>query len=70
MRNQEEVWAGGFRALNDLYETYNPKLDLKTAPQRTAAHVWSDLWLSDGRIFKISRDQSDGWAAQVWGSPK
>ena len=67
---EKEVWAGGFRALNDLYETYNPKLDLKTAPQRTAAHVWSELWLSDGRIFKFSRDQSDGWVAQVWGSPK
>ena len=67
---EKVVWAGGFRALHDLYETYNQKLDLKTAPQRTAAHVWSELWLSGGRIFKISRDQSDGWVAQVWGSPK
>ena len=67
---EKVVWAGGFRALNDLYETYNPKLDLKTAPQRTAAHVWSELWLSDGRIFKFSRDQSDGWVAQIWGLPK
>ena len=25
---EKEVWAGGFRALYDFYETYNPKLDL------------------------------------------
>jgi len=63
---RREIWAGGFRGLDDLYETYNPKLNLWTAPQKTAAHMVSGLWLSDGRMFKFSRAKSDAWVAQVW----
>lgn len=66
---RREIWAGGFRGLDDLYETYNPKLNLRTAPQKTAAHM-GELWLSDGRMFKFSRDRSDAWVAQVWGAPQ
>lgn len=67
---RREIWAGGFRGLADLYETYNPRLNLRTAPQKTAAYAGSGLWLSDGRMFKFSRDQSDAWVAQVWGASK
>jgi hypothetical protein len=67
---RREIWAGGFRGLDDLYGTYNPKLNLMTAPQKTAAHMVSGLWLSDGRMFKFSRAKSDGWVAQVWCAPK
>ncbi len=67
---RREIWAGGFRGLDDLYETYNPRLNLRTAPQKTAANMSSELWLSDGKMFKFSRDQSDAWVAQVWGTSK
>ena len=67
---RREIWAGGFRGLDDLNETCNSKLNLKTAPQRTAAHMVSGLWLSDGRMFRFSRDRSDAWVAQVWCAPQ
>ncbi|CAI8160832.1 MAG: Uncharacterised protein [Prochlorococcus marinus str. MIT 9215] len=65
---RREIWAGGFRSLENLYETYNPKLNLWTAPQKTAAKITKGLWLSDGRMLKFSRDRSDAWVAQVWGT--
>lgn len=40
---RREIWAGGFRGLDDLYETYNPRLNLRTAPQKTAASMSSEL---------------------------
>ena len=67
---RREIWAGGLRDLDDLCETYKPKLNPKMAPQKTAAHMTSGLWLSDGRMFKFSRNRSDNWVAQVWGAPK
>lgn len=67
---RREIWAGGFRGLDDLCETYNPQLNLRTAPQKTATYMNSELWLSDGRMFRFSRDKSDVWTAQIWGSPK
>lgn len=66
----KEIWAGGFRGLDDLCSTYNPRLNLRKAPQKTAAYAGSRLWLSDGRLFNFSRDQSDAWVAQVWGTSK
>ncbi len=66
---RREIWAGGFRGLDDLCETYKPKLNPKMAPQKTAAHMTSGLWLSDGGMFRFARDQSDAWVAQVWGAP-
>ncbi len=67
---RREIWAGGFRGLDDLCETYNPGLNPRSAPQRTATDMTSGLWLSDGRMFKFSRNQSDTWVAQVWRTSK
>lgn len=64
------IWAGGFRELDDLHETYNSNRNLRTAPQKIASHANSKLWLSDGMMFRFSRDRSDAWVAQVWGTPK
>jgi hypothetical protein len=64
---RREIWARGIRGLDDLHATYNPRFNLRIAPQKTAAHVNSELWLADGRMFKFSRDPSDAWIAQVWG---
>ena len=67
---RREIWAGGIRGLNNLHETYRSDLNPRTAPQKTAAHMFGGLWLSDGRMFKFSRSKSDAWVAQVWGAPK
>ena len=67
---RREIWAGGFRGLDDLCSTYKPKLSPRKAPQKTATHMCSELWLSDGRMFRFSRGQADAWVAQVWGSSK
>ncbi len=67
---RREIWAGGFRGLDDLCETYNPQLDRRTAPQKTATSMSSELWLSDGRMFRFSCDKSDARAAQIWGVSK
>jgi hypothetical protein len=67
---RREIWAGGFRGLDDLCSTYKPKLNPRKAPQKTATQMCSDLWLSDGRMFKFSRGQADDWVAQVWSSSK
>jgi hypothetical protein len=67
---RKEIWAGGFRGLDDLYATYNPKLNLRTEPQRTAAQMGSELWLSGGRMFKFARTKYDAWVAQVWAAPQ
>lgn len=69
-QERREIWAGGFRGLDDLCETYKPKLNPKMAPQKTAAHMSSGLWVSDGRMLRFARDRSDAWVAQVWGAPK
>ena len=66
----QEIWAGGVRGLNRLHETYRSELNPRTAPQKTAAHALGGLWLSDGRMFKLTRDRSGNRVAQVWGAPK
>lgn len=66
----QEIWAGGIRGLNRLHETCRSELNPRTAPQKTASHIVSGLWLSDGRMFKFARAKSDAWVAQVWGAPK
>jgi len=63
---RREIWAGSFRRLDDLHNTYKPTLDVKAAPRKTASKLLSKLWLSDGRVFKFSRGRSGAWVAQLW----
>jgi hypothetical protein len=66
----QEIWAGGIRGLNSLHETYRSELNPRTAPQKTAANALGGLWLSDGRMFKLTRDRSGNRVAQVWAAPQ